>query len=238
MSDETGWLEGIGRVPTMLYGGYPGLAEDQMYPQAIVLHVAQGTFSGLIEMAGNVNARASYHFSHGREGQRAQHVSLWNAAWHAGIVNNPLPEAQRLIAQFGQNPNTWSIGIEMEGFSAVPPYSYDYVYSEQRPFPAAMVGAVIATIEAIRDRCQWLKDLSPEQFVERIITHSAIDQLTRRQDPGDYFMESVMPIIRQHFLARPVTMPPAETPVGNNRGNDLTAIRQHAQEIVRLAADS
>lgn len=234
-SDPTGWLEGIGQVRTALYGGYPDLAEDQMYPQAIVLHVAQGTFSGLMEMAGNPNSRASWHLSHGRQGQRAQHVSLWDAAWHAGIVNNPLPEARRLIAQYGQNPNTWSVGIEMEGFSAIPPYSYDYVYGEQYPFPAQMVGAVIATIEAIRDRCQWLKDLKPEEFVERIITHSAIDQLTRRQDPGDFFMETVMPIIRDHFLARPV-MPPLDAPAVNY-SERLRDVLGHAQEIVRLASE-
>ena len=229
--DPSGWLDGVGRFDSPLFGGYPDLAEDAMYPQAIVLHVAQGTFQGLLNMARSLDGRASWHVSAGRLGERAQHVSIWDAAWHAGIVSNPLPEARRLMNQYGPNPNRWSIGIEMEGFSVDPGYSYDYVYSVNQPWPAQLISGVILTIEQVRERCQWLKELSGEAFAERIITHSHIDQTSRRNDPGALFMDQVMPVIKSHFT-RTIEQADLQGPEPTI-AQDIQAAKEHLRAAMR-----
>lgn len=192
MVDETGWMPDVARVPTNSWG-YSGFPEEGMYPQAVVSHVAQGYFSGLLGIARASEPGKSWHFSVGRNGEIAQHVSIWNPAYHAGVVNDPQPLASALIGQFGSNPNTWSVGIEMEGFSVPPGYNYDYVYDAPHPWPEAQIASVIEVHEWVWGACQWLLDLSPTERENRLLTHSMIDQRTRRQDPGDLWISTVRP---------------------------------------------
>ena len=113
-SDPTGWMPGIPQIRTRSWG-YSGFPEDGMYPQSVVSHVAQGYYAGLLNIASASEPGKSWHFSVGRDGAITQHVSIWDPAYHAGIVADPQPLAASLVGRFGTNPNTWSVGIEQEG---------------------------------------------------------------------------------------------------------------------------
>lgn len=185
--DPTGWMAGVAKIPTNSWG-YDGFAEDGMYPQALTCHVAQGYFSGLLGIARASQPGKSWHFSVGRDGSIAQHVSIWDPAYHAGVVNNPQLYAAELIGRFGGNPNKWSVGIEMEGFSVDPGYGFDYLYSTERPWPDAQFESVVRIHRWVWQSCQWLTDLSGAERAKRLLTHSMIDQRTRKQDPGDLWL--------------------------------------------------
>jgi N-acetyl-anhydromuramyl-L-alanine amidase AmpD len=211
-ADATGWMPGVAKVPTQQWGGY-GMAEDGMYPQSVVAHVAQGYFSGLLNIARSSEPGKSWHFSVGRDGEIAQHVSIWDPAYHAGVVNSPQPMAAKLIAQYGQNPNTWSVGIEQEGFSVDPGYGFDYLYDAAHPWPDAQRESVIRIHRWVWDSCQWLKDLPPAATVARLLTHSMIDQRTRRQDPGDLWLATSYGAICAAMTAPPALAPVETRPV-------------------------
>lgn len=62
--------------------GIAGEAADRMYEvRGLVLHIAQGTWAGIVPWAQNPNARVSMHFAAGRAGQRAQVVDTDIRAW-------------------------------------------------------------------------------------------------------------------------------------------------------------
>lgn len=224
MADETGWMDGAARIPTTAWG-YSNFPEDGMYPQAIVCHVAQGYFSGLTNIARANEPGKSWHFSVGRNGEIAQHVSIWNPAYHAGIVADPQPAAGALLARFGQNPNTWSVGIEQEGFSVDPGHGYDHLYGAGHPWPEAQVEAMIRITKWVWSMCQWLQQLPADEIPGRILTHSTIDQRTRRQDPGDFWLATVRPKILAAMQA------PEATPPASTGGADVPA----ALELLRTA---
>lgn len=194
--DPTGWMPSVPQVRTSAWGGY-GIPEDAMYPQAVVTHVAQGYYGGLLNIARTNDPNKSWHFSVARDGSITQHVSIWDPAYHAGIVADPQSPAAALMAQYGQNPNTWSVGIEQEGFSIPPGYSYDYLYDAQHPWPAQQLASVIRIHRWVWDSCQWLLDLPSERRESRILTHSMIDQRTRKQDPGDLWLSTMRPLVVQ-----------------------------------------
>jgi hypothetical protein len=70
----------------------------------IVVHTIEGTYGGAIAWFRNPRARASANFVVARDGRITEMVAPWNIAWHAG--------------------NGWvnahSLGIEHEGYAAVP----------------------------------------------------------------------------------------------------------------------
>ena len=85
----------------------------------------------------------SAHFTIGRDGYVEQHVSLKRSAWHAGRIRRPTWHLASELreGQWPPNPNRRTIGIEHEGFSVPPTYSYDYVY-----------GCLLYTSPSPRDR--------------------------------------------------------------------------------------
>ncbi len=70
----------------------------------IVIHVAQGSYSGTVNWFQNSAASSSAHYTVGRRGQVAQSVRNEDVAWHAGWWAT----------------NKKSIGIEHEGFISNP----------------------------------------------------------------------------------------------------------------------
>src|SRR5688572_809952 len=139
MADPTGWMPDVEQIPTQEWG-YPDVAEDGMYPQAVMHHLMQGYIGTMVGWAQNCNGGKSAHFLVGRDGRIVQTVSIWNPAWHAGDVNNP---SWQLMSQFGTNPNKFTVGIEQEGFSISPrpAYSEDYLYDAAHPWPEAMIAS-------------------------------------------------------------------------------------------------
>lgn len=155
MADETGWMPGVLRIPSSEWG-YSDIAEDDMWPKAVIHHVMQGYASTMDAWARSAQSEGrSVQFRVAREcnncaaplgvpkGQSgivcpspidhiAQYISIWNPAYHAGQVINPDPWGATMIGRFGPNPNKWAVGIEGEGFSkdTNPSYDYDYLHGE------------------------------------------------------------------------------------------------------------
>ncbi|MFC4636714.1 N-acetylmuramoyl-L-alanine amidase [Deinococcus hohokamensis] len=70
----------------------------------VVIHVAEGTYSGTLNWFRNPEAGVSAHYTVAKDGRVGQSVSEANTAWHAGTVPDGQPD---------MNPR--SIGIEHEG---------------------------------------------------------------------------------------------------------------------------
>lgn len=87
-------------------------------PEAIVIHIMEGTLKGTDSWFKKSTSQVSSHFGIGKDGEIHQYVDTDKAAWHCGIVNNPTwvgmkkDNGGRFI-----NPNLHTIGIEHEGYS-------------------------------------------------------------------------------------------------------------------------
>lgn len=187
--DPTGWMPGVQQVRTEAYS-YPAMAPDEMYPQVVINHVASGYYTTLRQMMAAPNPGKSWHFSVSRQGDITQHVSIWDAAYHAGDVNAPTTDWMTRLGF--TNPNYFSVGIEQEGFS-IPAPGVDYVYDATHPWPEPMVLAVIRIHEWIWSRAQWLQD-APDK-ARRVTTHSEYNTATRPHDPGNLWIATVKPRI-------------------------------------------
>jgi N-acetylmuramoyl-L-alanine amidase len=88
------------------------------HPEAIVIHVMDGTLSGTDSWFRNPQSKVSAHYGIGKNGEVHQYVQETDTAWQAGRVNAP---NWSLIKTAGNgqyvNPNYYTIGIEHEGNS-------------------------------------------------------------------------------------------------------------------------
>lgn len=82
-------------------------------PEAIVIHIMDGTLSGTDSWFGDTTSQVSAHYGIGKNGEVHQYVQEADTAWHAGRVDSPT------WSQIKQsvNPNLYTIGIEHEGKS-------------------------------------------------------------------------------------------------------------------------
>lgn len=84
-------------------------------PDVLVIHIMEGTLAGTDSWFRNPAAKVSAHYGVSRDGHIVQWVSDDNTAWHAGSVIRPT--APIVLERPGVNPNSYSIGIENEGFA-------------------------------------------------------------------------------------------------------------------------
>jgi N-acetyl-anhydromuramyl-L-alanine amidase AmpD len=86
------------------------------HPEAIVIHIMDGTLSGTDSWFKNCQSKVSAHYGIGKNGEVHQYVQETDSAWHAGRVNAPM---WSLIKPTGTglyiSPNFYTIGIEHEG---------------------------------------------------------------------------------------------------------------------------
>ena len=80
-------------------------------PQAIVIHVMEGTLTGTDAWFNNPKAKVSAHYGIGSTGSVHQYVAEMDTAWHAGRKSKPLWKA--ILPRL--NPNLYTVGIEHEG---------------------------------------------------------------------------------------------------------------------------
>jgi len=89
---------------------------NQFMPEAIVVHIMEGSLSGTDNWFRNPQSKVSAHYGVGKNGEAHRYVQEPDTAWHAGRVNAP---AWPLIKPAGNglyiNPNFYTIGIEHEG---------------------------------------------------------------------------------------------------------------------------
>jgi N-acetyl-anhydromuramyl-L-alanine amidase AmpD len=96
-----------GAHPVNFRPGRPG--EER--PEAIVIHVMDGTLDGTDSWFNDPHARVSAHYGVGKGGEVHQYVKEVDTAFHAGTVVAPTWPLLRP----NSNPNFYTIGIEHEG---------------------------------------------------------------------------------------------------------------------------
>ncbi len=88
----------------------------QYRPEAVVIHIMEGTLTGTDSWFQNPASRVSAHYGIGKTGEVHRYVKETDTAYHAGRVNNP---SWKGIKQAGTNvyvnPNYYTVGIEHEG---------------------------------------------------------------------------------------------------------------------------
>lgn len=132
---------------------------ESYQPEAVVLHVAQGTFKGTISWFLKKKSQVSTHYLIGRLGEVVQFVAEKDTAWHAGHVHSPTWAGIKK----GVNPNLYTIGIECEGRVGEGPTEL------QKSALIKLLAAVCA---------RWAIPLSPDY----IVGHHEIN--ARKKDPG------------------------------------------------------
>lgn len=147
-------------------GGRPTFYADRNQPVAVVLHVMQGYLSTARRWAETGHYGSSWHYSIGRDGTVLQHLDHADGGYHAGIT---AAKAQRYPPPWplwrgpAVNVNTYTIGIEHEGFAG-------------EPFTAAQA-------TASRDLCRWLAARLQVPLDEtHFPPHAAIDPRDRAND--------------------------------------------------------
>jgi N-acetylmuramoyl-L-alanine amidase len=123
-------IQWVGADPTNFRRGRNGYR-----PEAIVIHIMEGTLAGTRSWFNNPDSNVSAHYGIGRNGEVHQYVGESDTAFHAGRRSNPTWRRIRPA-----NPNLYTLGIEHEGTAT----------SEWSP---AMLNASVALI---RDLCaRW-----------------------------------------------------------------------------------
>ncbi len=103
--------------------GQPTYYRDLNRPVAAVLHIMQGHLSTAREWARDGHFGASWHYSVGRDGTILQHLEHRDGGYHAGIAvfkAEQYPPRWALFKGAAINVNTYTIGIEHEGFAGQP----------------------------------------------------------------------------------------------------------------------
>lgn len=83
-------------------------------PEAIVLHITEGSFKSAMSWIIDPANQASYHFIVQESGAIRQVVDVADTAWHAGKVVRPTWP----LLKPGVNPNLYTIGIACAGFAS------------------------------------------------------------------------------------------------------------------------
>ncbi len=85
-------------------------------PEAIVIHIMEGTLNGTDSWFKNPQSKVSAHYGIGKSGEVHRYVQETDTAWHAGRVNAPEWKLIKPASSGGFiNPNYYTIGIEHEG---------------------------------------------------------------------------------------------------------------------------
>ena len=110
------------KKPPVIFKGSPYFtSRDGLKPEAIVVHVADGSLAGCDSWFNDNPYGVSAHFCIGRSGAIHQYVNEADAAHANGAIEQGY--SATLIDENGyQNPNDWTISIEHEGWSGeIPP---------------------------------------------------------------------------------------------------------------------
>ncbi|NJL16247.1 MAG: N-acetylmuramoyl-L-alanine amidase [Nitrospira sp.] len=85
-------------------------------PEAIVIHIMEGTLKGTDAWFRNEESGVSAHYGIGKTGEIHQYVGESDTAWHAGRMVAPTWQ----LLKPDINPNWYTIGIEHEGRADTP----------------------------------------------------------------------------------------------------------------------
>lgn len=143
--------------------GEPTYYRGTNRPVAVVLHRMQGWATTAHQWALSGHYGASWHYTVSLAGDIMQHLRHEDGGYHAGIGPNAKTPTWPLWRGHGQNVNTYTIGIECEGF-------------EGGDWPAAQ-------LESLRWLCRKLAlDLGIPYDREHFPAHAEIDVVNRVND--------------------------------------------------------
>jgi N-acetylmuramoyl-L-alanine amidase len=167
-------------------------------PEAIVIHVMDGTLAGTDSWFNDPRSRVSAHYGVGKAGQVHQYVKETDAAHHAGVVNVPRwPLIKRRQSGSGFiNPNFYTIGVEHEGRGLAP-----------EAWPQAQLEASAALVAEIARR--WSIPVDAEHIIAHCdIRHSKPDCPGHGVVLNDYVaaVRGVQPARREGPQATPMNV--------------------------------
>lgn len=162
--------------------GYPSGAAGRQgqKPIALVYHVMEGTLAGTDSWFKSARSGASTHYGIGKNGEIHQYVSLDNAAWGNGLMNNPDLSIQWLKQCWDTNlnPNLLTVSIEHEGAHERDPGGAISAFWE--PTEAQYQASLALT--------RWLcEELQIPVHEDHLIGHGKIDSMSRANCPGPGF---------------------------------------------------
>lgn len=149
------------QIPGSNYKAGRKVGEITYKPEAIVIHLADGSFAGTIAWFQNPQSNVSAHYLIDRDGSVVRFVDEANTAFHAGALHQPTWAGLKPNI----NPNAYTIGIEHAG----------------RPGDAWTDAMYCAGAQLIHDICERWGIQATDQT---IIRHSTINAL-HAQCPGD-----------------------------------------------------
>jgi N-acetyl-anhydromuramyl-L-alanine amidase AmpD len=100
-------------ITPLLLSGNHASGRSGHRPEAVVIHIMEGTMESTLSWFRSPESRVSAHYGVSRAGEVVQYVRDEDTAWHAGRVLRPT--AEMVVERPGVNPNLWTIGIEHEG---------------------------------------------------------------------------------------------------------------------------
>lgn len=141
-------------------------------PIAVVLHVQQGYATTARQWAVSGHYGASWHYTIARSGAVMQHLDHIDGGYHAGIARlrddgrvNPDPTWPLWRGWDGGNVNTYTVGIEMEGFSGA--------------------GFTPEQLTSLKALCRWLAgELGFPYDRAHFPSHADIALIDRSDDPA------------------------------------------------------
>lgn len=204
--------------PSADYVGSPFFSSRQGYaPEAVVLHIAEGTLAGCDSWFNDPSANVSAHFCIGKNGEVHQYTYVSNAAWANGIVETGATSA--LVAEnSGINPNYWTVSIEHEGKTGEEPTAAQFEASawlsawlfSNALLPGGATGVAV-------DR-------------KHILRHAEISPKSRANCPG--WTEATM----QRYVARVQAILDGPSSVSALR-QELEEARRHVDAALALVED-
>ena len=207
--------------------GKPTYYQGDNVPIAIVLHKMQGWVTTAIGWAVSGAFGKSWHFSIRLDGVIYQHLSYTDGGYHAGITDSQArnnPPTWTLWKGTGINVNTYTIGIELEGFSgnAIPP--------QQREALKWLLHKICTDLNIRYDR----DHLPPHADIDTVNRVNDFDYPAGREELYIYLLEDEMTPEQEAMLKEVYK----RTGAGAGQGFDLlvsinnlnTALHEHKAE--------
>jgi len=164
--------------------GEPCYYANQNVPIAIVLHKMQGWVTTAIGWAVSGAYGKSWHFSIRLDGVIYQHLDYGDGGYHAGITDSQgrtHPPTWKLWKGVGRNVNTYTIGIELEGFSG------NAVPKAQREALRWLIDKICTDLSIPFDR----DHLPAHADIDRVNRVNDFDYPSGREELYDYLLSSV-----------------------------------------------
>src|SRR5262245_77555 len=141
-------------------------------PRIIVLHIQEGNTPGSLshwvsgmDRSGNPIAASATVLAN-RDGTLLRCIPEIHGPWTNGDVQSPTPKGQAAVAQWGRDPNTYTLSIEAEGY----------------PVQEATESQLSAIVWQCRE---WMRQYGIA--VGDVYRHSDFNSVTRIQCPGAYY---------------------------------------------------